>query len=72
MSHIELVVVEKPNSLTKQQRIRDIECNGGLVHFGRGRDVAAKQISCLPWVARVVATHVTEVHSGTWRQGRKS
>ena len=74
MHHTALVVVLHNNCKrpTKQLRERQISDCGGLRHTTTSADKAAAAISKLPWVERVVATHVSETHAGTWRKGRKS
>jgi hypothetical protein len=62
-------VVNLPSAAAIKKAINDA---GGL-HFDCGPyEVTAKKLSKLPWVERVVATHVTEVNVGSWRDGKKS
>lgn len=70
-AHYELVVVHKRTPPRRDVREREIARCGGLVHIITDHNAAARKLSRLPWVDRVVATLVYETHVGTWRDGKK-
>lgn len=75
MSFIKLDVVLAVRGVkfpNKQQRFNLIQEAGGLHFTGTPWEPTARKISKLPWVDRVVVTHVDEHNIGTWRKGRKS
>lgn len=73
-THVALSVVLNPSGKrpSKRQRDKAIRDAGGLVFVGKPYRPAAQVLSELPWVDRVVATHVMETNVGTWRRGKLS
>jgi hypothetical protein len=72
MNYVKLDVVINAQSPSKTAIHKAINAAGGLHHVSTDYAKAARKLSRLPWVSRVVATCVSENNVGTWRKGRKS
>ncbi len=74
MHHTLSVILDKNTSrgLSKASREKQITACGGLRHINTDHQKAARMISKLYWVERVVVTCVKETSVGVWRNGRKS